>query len=260
MRRPLAALALAALAGCTEDTGSINIFTIEDDIELGQQLHEEILADPDTYPLLDEADYPEAYDHLYAIRDAVLGGGEVEHTDDFEWNVYLIDDDETLNAFAAPGGYLYFYTGLIRYLDAEDYFAGVMGHEMAHAALRHATQQLTKIYGLNTLVEIVLGDDPGLLADIALTLVSLSFSREDEAEADEASVRYLCPTVYAADGAAGFFEELLADDSIEIPEFLSTHPSSESRVEDIRATAEELGCDTTLYEDADYQAFIDSLP
>ena len=64
-----------------------------------------------------EDEAPEAYDHLSRIRDALLASGELEHADDFDWEVYLVDDPQTLNAFAAPGGYMFFYTGLIDYLD-----------------------------------------------------------------------------------------------------------------------------------------------
>ena len=70
----------------------------------------------------------------------------------------------------------------------------------------------------------------------------------------------LCETGYAANGAAGFFEKLLEDDSISLPEFLSTHPSSESRVEDINLFAEELGCSTEPNPDAQWDDFIASLP
>ena len=152
---------------------------------------------------------------------------------------------------------MYVYTGLIEFLEQEDELAGVLGHEIAHAAQRHSTEQLTKAYGLTTLVELVLGKDPGLLVEIAEGLAGLSFSRVDEAEADEYSVIYLCETYYAADGAAGFFEKL---EGVEIPEFISTHPSSDSRVEDIRAEAAARGCSTEPYPDGDYAGLLDSLP
>ncbi len=256
---PVVLLATAFATACTEE-GGVNLFTVEDDMELGAQVHQEILADPATYPILDEDQYPEAYDHLYRIRDELLDTGEVDYADTFAWDAYIIHDDEVLNAFAAPGGYIYVYTGLIKYLDHEDHFSGVMGHELAHAAERHSTQQLTKVYGLATLIAAVLGEDPGLIAEIAAGLVSLSFSREAETEADEYSVYYLCETYWAANGTAGFFERLLEEGGAGTPEFLSTHPSSESRVEDINALAEELGCDTTLLEDSEWADFLASLP
>jgi Zn-dependent protease with chaperone function len=252
--------AAALLTGCTSSGAvfdGINLFTIEDDIALGEQLRDQIAASPEDFPILDEGAYPEAYEHIYRIRDEILSTGEVIYADDFAWEAYIIDDPETLNAFCAPGGYIYVYTGLIEFLEHEDELAGVMGHEIAHADQRHSTQQLTKAYGLSALLGLALGEDPGLLAELAAGLVNLSFSRADESEADDYSVEYLCQTGWAADGAAGFFEKL---EGGEIPEFLSTHPSSDTRIEDITAYAVELGCSTELRKDADYQAILDSLP
>lgn len=255
---PSLTLALAG-TGCAE--GSLNLFSIQDDLDLGAQLRDEILADPDTYPVVDEADAPEAYEYLYMVTDELLATGQVRHADDFAWEVYLINDDSTVNAFAAPGGFVWVYSGLIQYLSEDDHFAGVMGHELAHAAERHSTEQLTRIYGLSTLVSLLLGEDPGVLVEIAAGLVNLSFSRTAEAEADERSVVYLCDTSWAADGTAGFFAQLDAEEGADIPEFLSTHPSAESRVQDIRAYAESLGCDTTLSDDGDaWEEFQASLP
>jgi len=238
------------LAACSSD-GGLNIFSIQDDIDLGAQLAAEIDADPKTYPLLDEAQYPDAYDHLYAIRDALLASDLVAHAEDFPWELHIIDDPKTLNAFCAPGGYIYVYTGIIQFLEHEDHLAGVMGHEMAHAAERHSTEQLTKIYGFSTLASFLLGDaSDDLAVKIAESLVSLQFSRDDEAEADADSVQYLCETNYAADGTAGFFQKLLElDKEGYTPEFLSTHPSSESRVEDIEGLATQLDCSTVLLDE-----------
>ena len=254
-----ALFALPLLVACTEG-GKLNLFSIQDDIDLGQQVRDEILSDPATYPVLYEDEAPDAYDHLYRIRDAVLASGELDYAEEFDWEVYLVDDPQTLNAFAAPGGYMFFYTGIIDYLDEEDHFAGVMGHEMAHADRRHSTQQLTKAYGVATLLEMVLGKNPGLAAEIAAGLVNLKFSRTDESDADEMSVIYLCETAYAADGTAGFFAKLEAEGGASLPEFLSTHPSSDTRVEDIRQMAEDLGCSVEPNADARWAEFQASLP
>jgi predicted Zn-dependent protease len=238
---------LFLLAACSDD-GGLNIFTIQDDIDLGAQLAAEIEADPKNYPLLDEGMYPDAYAHLYAMRDSILASDLVAHDDEFVWELHIIDDPKTLNAFCAPGGYIYVYTGIIAFLDHDDHLAGIMGHEMAHAAERHSTEQLTKAYGISTLLSFVLGDvSDDLAVEIAASLLTLEFSRDDETEADADSVEYLCETDYAADGAAGFFEKLIElDKAGGVPEFLSTHPASETRVEDIEALATSLGCDTTL--------------
>lgn len=262
-RFPLVALPAVLLAACDEPiVQDFNLFTIQDDKELGAQLAEEIASNPDEYgEILDRAEYPEAYAHLDRFRDELLATGEVEYANAFDWETHIIHDDETLNAFAAPGGYIYVYTGIIRYLEVEDHFAGVMGHEMAHAANRHSTEQLTKAYGISTLLDLVLGKGGGgVIGDVASGLVGLEFSREDEAQADEYSVIYLCETDWAADGTAGFFEKLESEGGYEIPEFLSTHPSSDSRIEDIKAEARARGCSTDLHPDPQWAEFQASLP
>jgi predicted Zn-dependent protease len=102
--------------------------------------------------------------------------------------------------------------------------------------------------------------------DIAQTrileeLLNLSYSREQEAEADDYSVRYLADTEYACHATASFFANMLAaGDNVNIPAFLSDHPDSQSRVQDIRAKAQELGCSTEPAAPDTWQAFQASLP
>ena len=250
--------------GCDAELPDINLFSIQDDIDLGAQLRDEINANPQEYgKVLDPSDpaNADAYAHLQRITDAILASPEVNHRDEFPWEVYIIDDPETLNAFCAPGGYIYVYTGIVHYLEQEDHFAGVMGHEIAHAAQRHSTQQLTKAYGVSTLLGLVLGSDPGLIAQVAAGLLSLEFSRTDESEADEYSVYYLCDTDYAADGTAGFFQKLIDEgDGVSVPEFLSSHPSPDNRVEAITDLATDLGCSLEPNPDAQWVEFQASLP
>ncbi|MGD1843968.1 MAG: M48 family metalloprotease [Salibacteraceae bacterium] len=245
--------------GTAPDT-SINLFSVQKDIDLGMQLRDEIAANPTEYPVLDETQYPDAYGHLRRIRDEILNSGEVKYKDDFEWEVYIIQDDNVLNAFCAPGGYIYVYTGLIKYLTSEHELAGVMGHEIAHADRRHSTDQLTQQYGLSILLELALGENQGLLSDVAANLITLKYSRNAEVEADDFSVVYLCPTDYMADGAAGFFEKLEAQgQGGSTPAFLSTHPSPDSRIDNIKDKRTELNCTGTEV-DGQYQDFINSLP
>jgi len=138
-----------------------------------------------------------------------LNSNGIIYRDEFTWQTKIIHDDTTLNAFAGPGGYIYVYTGLIKFLESEDHFAGVLAHEIAHADRRHVTDQLTTVYGLSFLLDILLGEEnPGTVAQIAAGLASLSFSRSKEKEADEYSVIYLCETEWKSNGAGGFFQIL----------------------------------------------------
>lgn len=239
---------------------TFNIFSIEDDKKLGEQLDQEINSKPEEFPILPENQYQAAYTHLRRIRDNILNSGKVFYKDEFKWQVKIIHNDTILNAFAAPGGYIYVYTGIIKYLDSEHELAGVMAHEIAHADRRHSTDQLTKIYGIAILLQLTLGNNPNLLAEIAATLVSLKFSRDNESEADEYSVIYMCPTDYYADGAAAFFEKIQQSGGGRIPEFISTHPDPGNRVSAITNKKNELGCNGNQSFDSRYMAFKNSLP
>lgn len=133
---------------------------------------------------MDSVRYASAYSFIRGLKDSILNTGEIDYRNEFAWQVYIIEDDATLNAFATPGGYLYFYTGLIKYLQNEDDLMGVMGHEIAHADKRHLIQQLQREYGVNLLLSIALGEQPDQAAQILNSLGSLKFSRNNETEAD----------------------------------------------------------------------------
>ena len=107
---------------------------------------------------MDPVQYQNAYNYLQGITDEILNSGNVTYRDEFVWKIHIIEDDEVLNAFATPGGYIYVYTGLIKFLENEDDLAGVMGHEIAHSDQRHSVKQLQKMYGVQILLSVVLGE------------------------------------------------------------------------------------------------------
>ena len=127
-----------------DDKTTVLLFSPSKDASLGKEVQQEIFNNPQQYPLLDSVQYASAYTYLRGLKDSILNTGEIDYEDEFAWKVYIIQDDATLSAFATPGGYMYFYTGLIKYLENEDDLMGVMGHEMAHADKRHSVQQLQR--------------------------------------------------------------------------------------------------------------------
>lgn len=228
---------LFALQSCKD---GVLLFSLEDDKALGVQVDEQIRTSGE-FNIMSETQYPEAYAYANAMKNQILNAGEVKYKDEFEWKLTLINDD-VLNAFATPGGYIYFYTGIIKYLDDASSLAGVMGHEIAHADRRHSSKQMQKQYGVQTLLQVITGGDPGLIAQVGASLLQLSFSRSDETDADNMSVKYLCPTSFKADGASYFFEKIEQEGSPTPPEFLSTHPNPDNRVQNIRTKAGEASC------------------
>lgn len=237
------------------------LFSVDDEIKLGRQVAGEVEKDPKNR-ILDEKKFPNAYAHLRRITNNILNSGQVKYKDKFVWQVRIIQNDTILNAFCAPGGFIYVYTGIIKFLDNEDQFAGVMAHEIAHADRRHATSNLIKMHGLNIVMQLVLGKNSGgQIAQMAGNLLGLKFSRTHENEADEYSVVYLCNTNYKSDGAAGFFEKMQKTGKAgQVPEFLSTHPNAENRVQNIKNVASQRKCKINKSNSTTYQAFKNSLP
>lgn len=246
-------LPLVPAAGCGAIStvgavlNEVNLFTVDQDKEFGNQLYNQIQSgEAADYPLLDATKYATAYAHLDRVLKTILNTGMVDYTSEFEWKVGIIDAD-VLNAFACPGGKIYVYRGLINYLDNEAQLAGVMAHEMAHIARRHSTRQMTKEYGVSTLTSMLLGDNPNQYVQIAAQLAGnvggLSFSRTDEYEADNYAVAYLSGTEYNPLGVAGFFEKMLADGTAGGTSltFLSTHPSPPDRIQKIKEHWAEYG-------------------
>lgn len=225
------------VAGCSV-VKNFNIFSLEDEKTFGKELYAQIQSDPGEYPVVSEAKNPVLYQHVRRIVNTILNTGKVNYVNDFDWTIEVIDA-EVLNAFAGPGGKMYVYTGLIKYLDNEAQLAGVLAHEISHVHWRHSTGQMTKQYGIDVIQQIIAGRSQNQMVQIASQLSGklggLAFSRADETEADATAVMFLSNTDYNPLGVAGFFEKLSADgQSGGTPTFLSTHPSPSGRVERIQ--------------------------
>lgn len=218
------------------------ILPLSIDKTLGEQASSTITYQFANAKVLDSLKYHQAYLRLYKIKDRILKSGQVKHAKDFNWQLTIMHDDSMLNAFCLPGGKIYVFTGIIKYLETEDALAGVMAHEIAHADCRHGTAQLVKNLGLSLIIKLIFGVDNGGLIDMGANLLSLGFSRADESEADEKSVEYLNQTEYDSRGAAKFFEKMIADKKdAAVFEILSTHPDAANRVKNIHQQWEKMG-------------------
>jgi beta-barrel assembly-enhancing protease len=257
----LAIVGIMTFSACDKDAPFVPLFSISDDLKLGKQVEAEIAANPTQYPVLDSATNQQAYAFLYTMRNDILNSGKIVYKDEFAWRLKIIKDDSTLNAFCTPGGYIYVYTGLIKYLDSRDQLLGVMGHEMAHADRRHTSRSMQSQYGVQVLLDIILGNSSAV-TDIANNIYALKNSQEHEKEADEYSVIYLCPTSYNAAGAAGFFQKMIDEGYTEnqLQSFFSTHPSPANRVQKINEKRDDLGCSGTNVGVTEYAAFKALIP
>ena len=151
---------------------------------------------------------------------------------------FRIVDSEVLNAFAVPGGYVYFTRGIMAYFNNEAEFAGVLGHEIGHVAARHSVeQQRNAILGqLGIIAGMIISPELAQFGEAAsqgLGLLFLKFSRDAEREADKLGVEYSSKIGYDAQYMAGFFNTLerqgQQSGTEELPNFLSTHPNPGER-------------------------------
>jgi predicted Zn-dependent protease len=151
---------------------------------------------------------------------------------------FRVVDSEVLNAFAVPGGYVYFTRGIMAHFNNEAEFAGVLGHEIGHVAARHSVeQQRNQLLGqFGIIAGVIINPNLARFADVAsqgLGLMFLKFGRDAERESDRLGVEYSTKIGYDAHEMAGFFTTLerqgAKEGSVELPDFLSTHPNPGDR-------------------------------
>ncbi len=163
----------------------------------------------------------------------------------YEWEFNVIEDDKMVNAFALPGGKVAVYSGILPYTKDEDGLAAVMGHEVAHALVRHGGERMTTILLAQmgqVAMNIALKDQsPATINALnigygAATTVGviLPFGRNQESEADRVGLILMAKAGYPPSKAVEFWKRMAAKKGKKSPpEFLSTHPADERRIEQI---------------------------
>jgi len=227
--RPRTALLLGAL--CVAPSCN-NIFTLEDDRQLGEETYPQLLEGE---PLIQGGP---ALEMVNRIMDRLVAAARQEHAeivDLFSWQVELIDDDATVNAFALPGGKMAVYTGILPVAETEAGLSVVMGHEIAHVIERHGTEAMTRQYGVEFLISLVLEGDAADWGRFAANFVHLKYGRDAELEADALGLRFMAMAGYDPRVAVQFWSRMADLGGSSPPEFLSTHPSHGKRIERLQA-------------------------
>lgn len=180
-----------------------------------------------------------------AVNRFMLNNGYADRIEEFEWEFNLADEN-TVNAWCMPGGKVMFYTGILPICDGEEGVAVVMGHEIAHAIANHGSERMSNtmaVQGLGVLgtigtsqsspaVQAIFNQSFGITSQLGL----LKFSRSNETEADKLGLVFMAMAGYEPATAADFWSRMAANSGgASTPEFLSTHPSDERRIKDIKA-------------------------
>jgi len=225
-------ISLLLLPGCqtVPATGEnrLTLISTAEEIQIGEQADAQIAATMGVYEDQGLQEY--------------LGGlglkmAKVCERPELPWSFHVLDDG-AINAFAAPGGFIYVTRGTLAYCNSETELAGILGHEIGHVTAKHAVIRLSRAqlvqFGVGVLEKVYpqlegLGD----LAGIGMQLLFLKFAREDELEADELGVRYMIRIGENPNRLIDVMEMLERVSQVHgggsVPQWLSTHPSPGNR-------------------------------
>lgn len=179
-----------------------------------------------------------------AVEQYMAEKGMSSQLSGFNWEFNLIQDDKTVNAWCMPGGKVAFYTAILPICQDELGVAVVMGHEVAHAVANHGRERMSQgmlaEFGMSTL-GAAMGQNPTATQQIFMQSVGmgtnvgmLKFSRSHESEADHMGLIFMAMAGYDPSTAPKFWERMSSlSGGQEPPEFLSTHPSHETRIKDL---------------------------
>jgi Zn-dependent protease with chaperone function len=209
-----------------------NLFSAQQDIELGRQSAEQVLRET---PMLDD---PQIDGYVKQLG-AKLASKAVGERFPYQFRVVATKE---INAFALPGGFLFVNAGTIAAARNEGELAGVLAHEIAHAALRHGTNQASKQriaqVGLGVLGTIAAsGENPNLgaavsqIGGLGANMLFLKFGRGAEKQADLEGARIIAEAGYDPRDMANFFKTLQAEGGQRVPEMMSDHPDPGNRIQ-----------------------------
>jgi predicted Zn-dependent protease len=208
--------------------GGVNFYSVEKEIALGKQLAIEVERQA---KLLDD---PITSEYVNRLTQSLVRNSDVK----FPVTIKVIDDD-VVNAFTLPGGYLFVNTGMIRLSETEAELASVLSHELGHVAARHYTRQATraKLLTATTVPLIFLGGIPSLAAEFASSAAvpvgMFKFSRDFETEADMLGIQYLYKTGYDPNASVDMFERIEATERKHpgaVGQLFNTHPLTSDRI------------------------------
>jgi predicted Zn-dependent protease len=177
-----------------------------------------------------------------AVESFMRQQGASEQLAGYQWEFNLIQDDSQQNAFAMAGGKTAVYTGLLPITQNETGLAVVMGHEIAHAIAKHSNERISQqmaAQGVGSSLGALGGGTSAQIINTAYGIGAgvglMKFGRTQESEADRLGLIFMAMAGYNPEGAVSFWQRMAAASNGQSPpEFLSTHPSNETRISDIQ--------------------------
>lgn len=241
-----------SLAGCETNpyTGRSQLLmtSIGQEMQMGVQAYDQVKADPKMRPSQDPREIEPVKRVAARIVEAAKRSKYAQMAQQFQWEVTVIKDDKTANAFALPGGKMAVYTGIFPMAKTEAGLAAVMGHEVVHALARHGAERMSQGQVANVGLQVVgaaigiSSKNPALGQATMAALgagtqvgVLLPFSRKHESEADYVGILLAADAGYDPRESVALWERMaqLSGGGGQA-EFLSTHPSHDTRIEQLK--------------------------
>ncbi|GGH34975.1 peptidase M48 Ste24p [Mangrovimonas yunxiaonensis] len=171
---------------------------------------------------------------------AKLVNGSIANKTPYDYEFHLLADPNTINAFALPGGQVFITYALFSKLENEDQLAGVLGHEIGHVLGKHSNERISEANFWKTItMGASVGADMGDFVQSIGQNTLLANGRDDELESDDLGVKFMIKAGYNPEAMIGVMEILKsAAGPNRVPEFQSTHPDPENRIEHIKAAIE----------------------
>lgn len=210
------------------------------EVQMGNKLYAQVLDDPDVAVSTDSAEVDPVKRVAQRIISAAQRSKYAERAKSFDWEVTVIKDDNTKNAWALPGGKIAVYTGIFPEANNENGLAAIMGHEVVHALARHGAERTSHRLAADVGMQITsqalgMGRVGSSLAMQALGVgILLPFSRSHESEADYIGLLLAAEAGYDPREAVLLWQRMAEASKGAPPEFLSTHPSHETRIQDLQ--------------------------
>ena len=225
------------------------ITSVDQEMQMGTQAYDQIKRDPKMKPSQDPREIEPVKRVAAKIVEAAKRSKYGEMAQQFQWEVTVIKDDKTANAFALPGGKMAVYTGIFPVAKTEAGLAAVMGHEVVHALARHGAERMSQGQLTNAALQVAgaaigaSGRNPALgqatmaaLGAGAQVGVLLPFSRKHESEADYVGILMAADAGYDPRESIALWERMAQLSCGGGPaEFLSTHPGHDTRIEQLKS-------------------------
>lgn len=240
----------SACAVSRDNIQGFNLISIEEEKQLGASFATEV--EKQKTIVTD----PAVQGYVTRLGNRLLSGARSR---DFDYTFKVVKDN-SVNAFAVPGGRIYVHSGLIKAAASETELAAVMAHEISHSVARHGTQQLTQQYGYNLVLQLLLGKNPRMITQLASNLFGqgafMAYSRSMENQADYLGVETMYRAGYDPRGMVSFLKKLdtMHERSPDrIAQFFSSHPMTAERISNVQKAVSALPAKTFQEASAEFK-------